>query len=47
MPMQAPGSVAPAASIDILAFVLQRNGVPPGPRALTDTTDLSRALPAR
>jgi cytochrome c553 len=47
MPMQAPGSVAPPASIAILAYLLQRNGVPPGPKALTDTTDLSRALPSR
>lgn len=47
MPMQAPGSVASATSIDIVAFLLQRNGVPAGPKALTDATDLSRALPTR
>jgi cytochrome c553 len=47
MPMQAPGSVAPDTSVDIIAFMLRRNGVAAGPRALTDRADLSRALPAR
>lgn len=47
MPMQAPGTNAPAVSLDVLAFMLERNGVPAGPKALTDTTDLSRVLPAR
>jgi cytochrome c553 len=47
MPMQAPGSDAPAVSIDILAFLLSRNGVPAGSAELNDRADLARALPAR
>ncbi len=47
MPMQAPGSVAAPVSIEILAFILERNGVAAGKTPLNDTTDLSKALPAR
>ena len=47
MPMMAPGSVAAKNSIDIMAFLLQKNGVPAGATPLDDTTDLSKALPAK
>jgi mono/diheme cytochrome c family protein len=47
MPMSAPGSVAAKRSVDIMAFLLQKNGVPAGSTPLDDTTDLTRALPAK
>jgi mono/diheme cytochrome c family protein len=47
MPMSAPGSVSAKNSIDIMAFLLQKNGVPAGTRLLNDTADLSKALPSK
>jgi mono/diheme cytochrome c family protein len=47
MPMSAPGSVSAKNSINVMAFLLQQNGVPAGPTPLDDTTDLSKALPAK
>jgi mono/diheme cytochrome c family protein len=47
MPMSAPGSVAGKNSINIMAFLLQQNGVPAGTTPLDDTADLSKALPAK
>jgi len=47
MPLTAPGELSVQDSADILAFILERNGVPYGTRALNDTTDLGRALPTR
>jgi mono/diheme cytochrome c family protein len=46
MPMMAPGSVSAKNSINIMAFLLQKNGVPAGTTPLDDTADLSKALPA-
>jgi mono/diheme cytochrome c family protein len=46
MPMTAPGSVSAKNSINIMAFLLQKNGVPAGNTPLNDTADLSKALPA-
>jgi mono/diheme cytochrome c family protein len=47
MPMSAPGSVSAKRSVDIMAFLLQKNGVPAGNIPLDDTVDLSKALPAK
>jgi hypothetical protein len=47
MPMMAPGSVSANNSIDILAFLLQKNGVPSGTVRLDDTADLSKVLPSK
>jgi len=47
MPMSAPGSVSAKNSIDIMAFLLQKNGVPAGSTALNDSADLSKALPSK
>jgi mono/diheme cytochrome c family protein len=47
MPMSAPGSVSAKRSVDIMAFLLQKNGVPAGSTPLNDTVDLSKALPAK
>jgi cytochrome c553 len=47
MPLQSPGSDKAPVSIDILAYLLSRNGVAAGATPLDDTTDLRRALPAR
>jgi mono/diheme cytochrome c family protein len=47
MPMMAPGSVSAKNSINIMAFLLQQNGVPAGATPLDDTVDLSKALPAK
>lgn len=47
MPLTAPGELPAQDSIDILAFILERNGVPYGSTPLTDTSSLSRALPTR
>jgi len=35
MPARAPGSLAESAYVDILSFVLETNGFPPGPQELT------------
>jgi mono/diheme cytochrome c family protein len=47
MPMSAPGSVSAKRSVDIMAFLLQKNGVPAGNTPLNDTVDLSKALTAK
>ena len=47
MPMTSPGSVSPKDSINIMAFLLQKNGVPAGTVPLDDTVDLSKVLPAK
>ena len=47
MPMMAPGSVSAKNSTDIMAFLLQKNGVPAGSTPLNDTSDLSKALPSK
>ena len=46
MPMMAPDSVPAKNSINIMAFLLQKNGVPAGARP-DDTVDLSKALPSK
>ena len=45
MPMSAPGSVSVKDSIDIMAFLLQQNGVASGATPLDDTVDLTKVLP--
>jgi mono/diheme cytochrome c family protein len=47
MPMAAPGSVSPEDSINTMAFLLQKNGVPSGTKPLDDTVDLSKVLPEK
>jgi mono/diheme cytochrome c family protein len=47
MPMAAPSSVSPQTSINIMAFLLQKNGVPSGTTPLDDTVDLSKVLPEK
>jgi mono/diheme cytochrome c family protein len=47
MPMMAPGSVSAKNSTDIMAFLLQRNGLPAGTVPLDDTVDLSKVLPSK
>ena len=47
MPMMAPNSVPAKNSINIMAFLLQKNGVPAGATPLDDTVDLSKALPSK
>ena len=47
MPMMAPGSVAATNSVNIMAFLLQKNGVPSGATPLDDTVDLSKVLPSK
>jgi mono/diheme cytochrome c family protein len=47
MPMAAPGSVSSKNSINIMAFLLQKNGVPSGTVPLDDSVDLSKVLPAK
>jgi mono/diheme cytochrome c family protein len=46
MPMMAPGSVSAKNSTNIMAFLLQKNGVPAGTTPLDDTADLSKVLPS-
>src|SRR5271155_5951305 len=46
MPMSAPGSVSAKDSTNIMAFLLQKNGVPAGTTPLDDTADLSKVLPS-
>ena len=45
MPMTAPGSVSVRDSIDIMAFLLQQNGVAAGATPLDDSVDLTKVLP--
>jgi cytochrome c-type protein NapC len=45
MPMSAPGSVPVQDSINIMAFLLQQNGVASGATPLDDTVDLTNVLP--
>jgi mono/diheme cytochrome c family protein len=47
MPMSAPGSVSAKDSIDIMAFLFEKNGVLAGSTPLNDTADLSKALPSK
>ncbi|HEY6388291.1 MAG TPA: cytochrome c [Candidatus Acidoferrum sp.] len=47
MPMSAPGSVSAKNSINIMAFLLQKNGVTAGTTPLDDTVDLSKVLPSK
>ena len=47
MPMMAPGSVPAKNSINIMAFLLQKNGVPSGTKPLDDSVDLSKVLPSK
>ena len=47
MPMMAPDSVPAKNSINIMAFLLHKNGVPAGPTPLDDTIDLSKVLPSK
>jgi mono/diheme cytochrome c family protein len=47
MPMSAPNSVPVTNSINIMAFLLQKNGVRAGAAPLDDTVDLSKALPTK
>ena len=47
MPMMAPGSVSAKNSTNIMAFLLQKNGVPSGTKPLDDTVDLSKVLPPK
>ncbi|MFZ3332175.1 MAG: c-type cytochrome [Candidatus Acidiferrales bacterium] len=47
MPMMAAGSVSAKNSTDVMAFLLQKNGVPAGTAPLNDKADLSRALPSK
>src|ERR1700735_4323347 len=35
MPLNAPGSLSPAQYLDVTAFILERNGLPPGTAPLT------------
>jgi mono/diheme cytochrome c family protein len=47
MPMMAPGSVSAKNSTNIMAFLLEKNGVPFGSKPLDDTVDLSKVLPSK
>jgi mono/diheme cytochrome c family protein len=47
MPMMAPGSVSARNSTNIMAFLLQKNGVSAGTTPLDDAADLSKVLPSR
>jgi mono/diheme cytochrome c family protein len=47
MPMMAPNSVPARNSVNIMAFLLQKNGVPAGATPLDDTVDLSKVLPSK
>jgi len=44
MPMSAPDSVSARDSINIMAFLLQKNGVAAGAKPLDDSADLSKVL---
>jgi len=41
MPRDAPGTLRSAETLDLVAFLLQFNGFPPGPTALVETPDLA------
>lgn len=45
MPQGAVGSVSPEEHLDILAFILERNGYPVGERELTADAEMLRAIP--
>lgn len=47
MPMSAPGSVSARNSTNVMAFLLQKNGVAAGTTPLDDTADLSKVLPSK
>ena len=47
MPMSAPGSISATNSTNIMAFLLQKNGVRAGATPLDDTADLSKVLPSK
>lgn len=47
MPMANPGSVSPKDSVNIMAFLLQKNGVSAGTVPLDDAVDLSKVLPTQ
>jgi mono/diheme cytochrome c family protein len=47
MPMSAPGSVSAKNSTNVMAFLLQKNGVAGGATPLDDTADLSKVLPPK
>ena len=47
MPMRAPNSVPAMNSINIMAFLLQKNGLAAGTKPLDDTVDLTKALPSK
>jgi mono/diheme cytochrome c family protein len=47
MPMTAPGSVSPTDSVNIMAYILQKNGMAAGTVPLDDTVDLTKVLPAK
>jgi S-disulfanyl-L-cysteine oxidoreductase SoxD len=47
MPMMAPNSVPVTNSINIMAFLLKKNGVPSGSAPLDDSVDLSKILPPK
>jgi mono/diheme cytochrome c family protein len=47
MPMMAPGSVSAKNSTNIMAFLLQKNGLPAGTTLLNDSVDLSKVLPSK
>ena len=47
MPMSAPGSVSAKNSTNVMAFLLQKNGVAAGTTPLDDTADLSKVLPPK
>ena len=47
LPMMAPNSVPATNSINIMAFLLQKNGIPAGATPLDDTVDLSKILPRK
>jgi polar amino acid transport system substrate-binding protein len=47
MPMSAPGSVSATSSTNIMAFLLQKNGIIAGAAPLDDTADLSKVLPSK
>ena len=47
MPMLAPGLGIGDELGEIMAFLLQKNGVPAGATPLDDTVDLSKVLPSK
>ena len=47
MPLTSPDAMSDQDSLDVLAYMLQRNGLPVGTQELNDTTALARLLPTR